>query len=150
MEPSAKMTKSLRKEDVTREWWVIDAAEQTVGRLSTQVAILLRGKHKATFTPHVDNGDFVVILNADKVILEGKRPNQKTYFRHTGYPGGVKVESFKELISNKPERVIEHAVKGMLPKNKLGRQILKKLKVYAGSEHPHDAQKPKIMELKYK
>lgn len=150
MEPSAKMTKSLRKEDVTRDWWVIDAAQQTVGRLSTQVAILLRGKHKASFTPHVDNGDFVVILNADKIMLEGKRPNQKTYFRHTGYPGGVKVESFKELIANKPERVIEHAVKGMLPKNKLGRQIIKKLKVYAGSEHPHEAQKPKVMELKYK
>lgn len=150
MEPSAKMTKSLRKEDVTRDWWVIDASEQTVGRLSTQVAILLRGKHKATFTPHVDNGDFVVILNAEKIMLQGKRPAQKTYFRHSGYPGGVRIDTFKDVMNTKPERVLEHSIKGMLPKNKLGRQIIKKLKIYVGNEHPHEAQKPRNLELKYK
>jgi len=148
--PSAKMTKSLRKEDVTRDWWVIDASEQTVGRLSTQVAILLRGKHKATFTPHVDNGDFVVILNAEKIMLQGKRPAQKTYFRHSGYPGGVRLDTFKDVMNTKPERVLEHSIKGMLPKNRLGRQIIKKLKIYVGNEHPHEAQKPRNLELKYK
>ncbi|MCO5252109.1 MAG: 50S ribosomal protein L13 [Ignavibacteriae bacterium HGW-Ignavibacteriae-1] len=144
------MTKSLRKEDVTRDWWVIDASEQTVGRLSTQVAILLRGKHKATFTPHVDNGDFVVILNAEKIMLQGKRPEQKTYFRHSGYPGGVRLDTFKDVMNTKPERVLEHSIKGMLPKNRLGRQIIKKLKIYVGNEHPHEAQKPRNLELKYK
>ncbi|MBE2188239.1 MAG: 50S ribosomal protein L13 [Desulfobulbaceae bacterium] len=144
------MTKSLRKEDVTRDWWVIDASEQTVGRLSTQVAILLRGKHKATFTPHVDNGDFVVILNAEKIMLQGKRPAQKTYFRHSGYPGGVRLDTFKDVMNTKPERVLEHSIKGMLPKNRLGRQIIKKLKIYVGNEHPHEAQKPRNLELKYK
>ncbi len=150
MEPSAKFTKSFRKEDVQREWWVVDASDMTVGRLSTQVATLLRGKHKAIFTSHVDTGDFVIVINAHKVKLEGKRTEMKEYFSHSGYPGGVKIEKFKDLINTNPEKIIEHSVKGMLPKNRLGRQIIKKLKVYSGAEHPHVAQQPKDFELKYK
>ncbi len=150
MEPSAKFTKSYRKEDVQRKWWVIDAAEMTVGRLSTQVATLLRGKHKAIFTPHVDTGDFVIVINADKVIMEGKRVEMKEYFSHSGYPGGVKIEKFKDLLATNPAKIIEHSVKGMLPKNRLGRQIVKKLKVYAGGEHPHIAQQPESYNLQYK
>lgn len=148
MKPSARITKSISKEGVERNWWVIDAAGLTVGRLSTQVATLLRGKHKPWFTPHIDCGDFVVIINAAKVELQGKRKDQKEYFHHTGYPGGGVMESFKDLMIEKPEFVVEHAVKGMLPKNRLGRQIIKKLKVYAGEEHPHEAQKPHTFEVK--
>lgn len=150
MEPSAKITKSFRKEDVIRDWWIVDAANMTVGRLSTQIATLLRGKHKPWFTPHVDTGDFVIVINAEKVVLEGKRAEQKEYFRHSGYPGGVKIDTFKELKQKNPAKIVEHSVKGMLPKNRLGRQIYKKLKVYASEEHPHSAQKPKVFELKYK
>lgn len=150
MEPSAKITKSFRKEDVIRDWWIVDAADMTVGRLSTQVATLLRGKHKPWFTPHVDTGDFVIVINAEKVVLEGKRAEQKEYFRHTGYPGGGRTESFKDLKKENPEKIIEHSVKGMLPKNRLGRQICKKLKVYGSDNHPHSAQKPKVFELQYK
>lgn len=150
MEPSAKFTKSFRKEDVVRDWWVVDATDMTVGRLSTQVARLLRGKHKAIFTPHVDTGDFVIVINADKVKLEGIRLEKKEYFSHSGYPGGVKIEKFRDLIKTNPEKIIENSVSGMLPKNRLGRQIIKKLKVYAGNEHPHIAQQPKNYELIYK
>jgi large subunit ribosomal protein L13 len=150
VEPSAKITKSFRKEDVIRDWWIVDAANMTVGRLSTQIATLLRGKHKPWFTPHVDTGDFVIVINAEKVVLEGKRAEQKEYFRHSGYPGGVKIDTFKELKQKNPAKIVEHSVKGMLPKNRLGRQIYKKLKVYASEEHPHSAQKPKVFELKYK
>lgn len=142
MESSAKITKSLRKEDVDKKWWVIDAENTTVGRLATQVAVLLRGKHKPTFTPHIDCGDFVVVINADKVQFQGKRAEQKEYFSHSGYPGAAKFRAFKNVIQDNPEFVIEHAVKGMLPKNKLGRQILKHLKIYANPEHPHTAQQP--------
>ncbi len=147
MEATAKITKSLRKEDVTRSWFVVDAAEQTVGRLSTQIAILLRGKHKPNFTPHVDNGDFVIIINAEKIKLQGKRTEMKEYFSHSMYPGATKFESFKSMIQRKPAFVIEHAVKGMLPKTKLGRQMIKKLNVYAGPEHNHQAQMPQVYEL---
>ncbi len=150
MEPSAKITKSFRKEDVKRDWWIVDATNMTVGRLSTQVATLLRGKHKPWFTPHVDTGDFVIIVNADKVIMEGKRAEKKQYFRHSGYPGGQKVDTFKNLIVKNPEKIIQHSVKGMLPKNRLGREIVKKLKVYTNDQHPHSAQKPKVFELQYK
>jgi len=150
LEPSAKFTKSFRKEDVVRDWWVVDATDMTVGRLSTQVARLLRGKHKAIFTPHVDTGDFVIVINVDKVKLEGKRLEKKEYFSHSGYPGGVKIEKFRDLIKTNPEKIIENSVSGMLPKNRLGRQIIKKLKVYAGNEHPHIAQQPKNYELIYK
>ncbi|MFP4368121.1 MAG: 50S ribosomal protein L13 [Candidatus Kapaibacterium sp.] len=146
MQPSAKITRSFRKEDVQRDWWIVDAKGRTVGRIATEIAKLLRGKHKPVFTPHVDTGDFVIVLNASEVELKGKRAEMKEYFRHSGYPGGVTMRSFKELKQNKPEEIIEHAVKGMLPKNRLGRQIFKKLKVYAGDDHPHAAQKPKVYE----
>jgi len=147
VETTAKITKSLRKEDVTRSWFVVDAADKTVGRLSTQVAILLRGKHKPNFTPHVDNGDYVIIINAEKIKFQGKRAEQVEYFRHSMYPGNAKIESFKDVIQRKPAFVIEHAVKGMLPKTKLGKQMIKKLKIYAGPEHNHIAQQPKVYEL---
>lgn len=149
METTARITKSLRKEDAVHEWWVVDAAGQTVGRLASQVAFLLRGKHKPEFTPHVDCGDCVIILNAGKVQLKGKRTEQKEYFRHSGYPGKAKFTSFKEVMGTHPEKALEHAVKGMLPKNRLGRQIIGKLKVYSGDQHPHAAQQPKVYELKY-
>lgn len=147
MEPSAKITKSAKKETVVRDWWCLDATGMTVGRLATQVASILRGKNKPWFTPHVDTGDFVIILNAEKVVLQGKRAEMKEYKHHTGYPGGQITRTFKQLIETKPEYVIEHAVSGMLPKNRLGRQIIKKLKIYAGNEHPHIAQQPKELEL---
>ncbi len=147
MEPSAKFTKSFRKEDVERDWYVVDAADKTLGRVSTQIASILRGKHKPIFTPHVDTGDFVVVVNADKIKVKGKRNEQKEYFRHTGYIGNQKITSFKEMQTKHPARVVEFAVKGMLPKNRLGRQMFKKLKVYAGGDHPHEAQSPKTLEL---
>lgn len=148
MEPSARITKSFRKEDVVRDWWVVDASAQTVGRLATQIATKLRGKDKPWFTPHVDTGDFVIVVNAASAQLKGKREDQKTYESHSGYPGRLKTRSFKEMKAKHPERIIEHAVRLMLPKNKLGRQMFKKLKVYAGAEHPHQAQKPQVFEIK--
>lgn len=147
METSAKITKSVRKEDTVHQWWVVDAEGQTVGRLASQVAALLRGKHKPWFTPHIDSGDFVVVINAEKIQLKGKRIEKKDYFRHSGYPGGTTVRTFKDMMNSNPAFVVEHAVKGMLPKNRLGRKIYKKLKVYIGSEHPHEAQQPKPFEL---
>jgi len=149
MTHNQRITESVREQDVTRTWWVVDADGQTVGRLATQIAVLLRGKHKALFTPHVDCGDYVVVVNADKVVMQGKRAEQKEYFHNTGYPGGGRMRSFKDLMKSKPEEVVELAVKGMLPKNSLGKAIVKKLKVYRGSEHPHDAQQPKAFALKY-
>lgn len=144
-----KITKSLRVEDVQSDWWVVDAAGQTVGRLATQLATLLRGKHKPSFTPHIDGGDHVVVINAEKVVMQGKRAEQKEYFHNTGFPGGGRMRPFKDLIVSKPEEVVELAVKGMLPKNRLGKQIIKKLKVYRGEEHPHEAQQPKAFTLLY-
>jgi len=138
-----KFTKSLRKEDVVKDWLIVDAAEQTVGRLASQVAALIRGKHKPWFTPHVDCGDFVIVINADKIKMTGKRVEQKEYFSHSGYPGSAKLTTFKDMMLKKPERVIELAVKGMLPKNRLGRSMHTNLKIYSGSEHPHAAQQPK-------
>lgn len=149
MKSSGDFTKSVRHEDVTRKWWVVDASGQTLGRIASQVAALLRGKHKALFTPHVDCGDYVVVINADKVVLKGKRAEQKEYFHYTGYPGGERFRSFKQLMGTKPQEVIELAVKGMLPKNSLGKRIGMKLKVYAGGEHPHSAQQPEAYSLPY-
>jgi large subunit ribosomal protein L13 len=146
---SAKITKSLRKEDAVKNWWVVDAEGKTVGRVASEVAVLLRGKHKPDFTPHVDNGDFVIVLNAEKVQLEGKRVEMKEYFSHSGYPGGARLRKFKDLQTQHPELVIERAVKGMIPKTRLGRQIFRKLKVYRGSEHNHEAQQPKKYEFLY-
>jgi large subunit ribosomal protein L13 len=150
LETSARITKSFRKEDVTRKWWVVDANGQTIGRLATQVAVLLRGKHKPIFTPHVDTGDYVIVLNAEKAILKGKRAEQKEYKHHTQYPGGQITRKYKDLVNTKPEFVLEHAINGMLPKNRLGAKIRAKLKVYAGSTHEHQAQKPEIFNLNYK
>jgi len=135
-------TFSARTEDVQPSWFVIDASNQVLGRLATRIATILRGKHKPTFTPHIDTGDFVAVINAEKVALTGRKPDQKYYKWHTGYPGGFRKRTYKQMIEKHPVRVIEHAVKGMLPKNRLGRKMFKKLKVYAGSEHPHAAQKP--------
>ncbi len=128
--------------DVTRAWHVIDATDVVLGRLASQAAVLLRGKHKTTFAPHVDMGDFVIIINADKVALTGAKAEQKKAYRHSGYPGGLKATSYTELLEKSPEKAVEKAIRGMLPKNSLGRQQISKLKVYAGAEHPHAAQQP--------
>ncbi|HDI82935.1 MAG TPA: 50S ribosomal protein L13 [candidate division WOR-3 bacterium] len=140
-------TFTLRKEDVKREWYVVDATGIPLGRLATRIATILRGKHKPEYTPHIDNGDFVICINADKVLLTGKKEEQKKYYRHSGYLGGLKVIPFRMMKEKKPEEIIYHAVRGMLPKNKLGRKMIKKLKVYAGDKHPHEAQKPKVLEI---
>lgn len=129
-------------ETVQRQWHIIDAEGKTLGRLATEIAVLLRGKHKPEYTPHVDTGDYVVITNAAKVNVTGRKKTAKVYYRHTGYPGGLKEMTFEQMIEKTPERVIELAVKGMLPKNPLGRAMYRKLKVYSGSEHPHTAQQP--------
>lgn len=133
--------------DIEREWYVVDATDLTLGRLATQVASVLRGKHKPEYTPYEDVGDFVVVINADKVHVTGRKLDQKMYYHHTGYPGGIKSISLRKQLQKHPERVIEHAVKGMLPRGPLGRRQFKKLKVYAGSEHPHQAQLPKPMPI---
>jgi large subunit ribosomal protein L13 len=137
-----KITRFVKAEDADRRWYVVDAQDQVLGRLASQVARVIRGKHKAVFTPNMDTGDFVVVINADKIKVTGKRELQKDYFSHSGYPGGVRIRSYSELMEKNPELVIEKAVKGMLPKNRLGRKLIKKLKVYAGADHPHTAQKP--------
>jgi large subunit ribosomal protein L13 len=137
-----KLTKFIKTEDANRKWYIVDAEDQILGRLAAKVAGVIRGKNKAIFTPNMDTGDFVIVVNADKVRMTGKREQQKSYFSHSGYPGGVSNTSFVEMKAKKPEYIIEHAVKGMLPKNRLGRQLIKKLKVYTGSEHPHKAQQP--------
>jgi len=134
--------------EVEHKWYVIDASGQTLGRISSEVASILRGKHKPTYTPHVDTGDFVIIINAEQVKLTGDKLNQKMYRYHTGYPGGLKEMDYRTLLQKKPERAIETAVKGMLPHNRLGNKMYKKLKVYRGSEHPHQAQKPEVRELR--
>lgn len=139
-----KSTTFFREGDVVQKWFVVDANGKTLGRIASQVARILRGKHKPQFTPNADVGDFVIVVNAEKVKVTGKRTELKEYFHYTGYPGGAIFQQFKDVIINHPERVIEHAVKGMIPHTKLGRQIIKKLKVYAGTEHPHSAQKPEV------
>ncbi len=140
-------TISAREQDIQRDWYVIDAQGQTLGRLATQVATLLRGKHKPTYTPHVDCGDYVIIVNAEKIHVTGQKMTQKNYYRHSGYPGGIKQVTLRDQLQKFPDRVVEQAVRGMLPKNRLGRRMFKKLKVYAGSDHPHQAQQPKSIEL---
>ena len=140
-------TYSPKAGDVQRQWHVIDANDVVLGRLATHVAQLLRGKHKPIFAPHVDTGDFVIVVNASKVALTGNKRETKVAYRHSGYPGGLKRVGYNELLATRPERAIELAVRGMLPKNKLGRQLLSKLKVYAGPEHPHGAQQPTPFEI---
>jgi large subunit ribosomal protein L13 len=141
-------TFSPKAADIQRQWHVIDASDVVLGRLASQAATLLRGKHKAIFAPHIDTGDFVIIVNAEKVSLSGNKLRDKMAYRHSGYPGGLRAMSYAELMARSPERAVEKAVKGMLPKNALGRQMLRKLKVYAGAEHPHKAQQPVPFEIK--
>jgi large subunit ribosomal protein L13 len=133
--------------DIDRKWYIVDASEQRLGRLATEVARVLRGKNKPMYTPSLDTGDFVIVINAEKIEVTGRKRTQKLYRRHSGRPGGMKTETFAKLQDRLPERIIEQAVKGMLPKNTLGRQLFTKLKVYAGSEHPHQAQKPEPLEI---
>ncbi len=143
-----KTTFMANQENLNRDWLIIDATDLTVGRLASEVASILRGKHKPTFTPHVDCGDFVIIINADKVKFTGNKLEDKIYYRHSNHPGGLKEETAGKLLARKPERVMEKAIKGMLPKTKLGRQMYRNLYVYAGSAHPHAAQQPKEYTLK--
>ena len=140
-------TKHANAATVKRTWYVVDGTNQTVGRMCSRIAAVLRGKNKASFTPHVDTGDFVIVINADKVVFTGNKLEEKEYDHFTGYPGGLKVEIAKNLLARRPEMIVERGVKGMLPKNRLGRKMFKKLFVYAGTEHPHGAQQPK--ELKF-
>ncbi|HHY23316.1 MAG TPA: 50S ribosomal protein L13 [Clostridiaceae bacterium] len=140
-------TYMAKPKEVTRKWYVVDAEGKPLGRLASEVAKILRGKHKPEFTPHVDTGDYVIVLNADKVVLTGRKLDQKYYRRHTGYAGGLKETKYRDFLASKPEKVVELAVKGMLPKNSLGRAMFKKLKVYKGSEHNHQAQQPEILEI---
>ncbi len=142
-----KTTISAKSETVKRNWYVVDASGKVLGRLATEVARRLRGKHKTAYTPHVDTGDYIVITNAKAVRVTGNKAEQKTYYRHTGYPGGIKAINFAKLVAYKPERVIEKAVQGMLPKGPLGRQMFAKLKVYAGASHPHSAQQPEPLDI---
>jgi len=140
-------TLSAKPETVKRDWLIVDATDKTLGRLSTEIAHRLRGKHKPSYTPHVDTGDYIVVVNAEKVRVTGNKFTDKMYYRHTGYIGGIKSMSFDKLVDHAPERIIQTAVKGMLPKGPLGRAMFKKLKVYAGTEHPHTAQQPKELEI---
>jgi large subunit ribosomal protein L13 len=142
-----KMTRFIPTADADRKWFVVDAKDQILGRLATQIARIIRGKNKATFTPNSDTGDFVVVINAEQVRMTGKREELKDYIHHSGYPGGLKTRSFAEVRAKKPEFIIESAVKGMLPKTRLGRKLIKKLKVYAGDAHPHQAQKPELFSI---
>ena len=140
-------TFSPKKNDITRQWHVVDAEDIVLGRLASHVAVLLRGKHKPIFAPHVDTGDFVIVVNASKVALTGSKLQDKRAYRHSGYPGGLRAVSYADLMAKHPERAVEKAVRGMLPKNSLGRQTLRKLKVYAGPEHPHQAQQPQPYQI---
>jgi len=145
--PAGLMNKTSNPsiESISRQWYLVDAEDQTLGRLATQVASVLRGKNKPTFTPHLDTGDFVIVVNAEKIKVTGNKAHQKLYRRHSGRPGGMKVETFESLQKRIPERVVEKAIKGMLPHNSLGRQLFRKLKVYRGSDHPHAAQNPQAL-----
>ena len=140
-------TFSAKAEEVSRDWFVVDAADKTLGRLASEIAHRLRGKHKAEYTPHVDTGDYIVVVNAEKIRVTGAKASDKMYHAHSGYPGGLKSIAFEKLIDKAPERVLQKAVKGMLPRNPLGRAMFRKLKVYAGTEHPHTAQQPQALNI---
>ncbi len=140
-------TFTAKNETVQRDWYVVDAAGQTLGRLATEIASRLRGKHKPEYTPHVDTGDYIVVINAEQVRVTGKKTSDKIYYSHTGFPGGIKEITFEKLLEKAPERVLEAAVKGMLPRNPLGRDMYRKLKVYAGTNHPHTAQQPQELKI---
>lgn len=143
-----RTTYMAKPNEVERKWYLIDAEGKTLGRLASEAASILRGKHKPQFTPHVDTGDFVIIINAEKITVTGNKLQDKFYYRHSGYPGGLKKTSLKDVLNKNPERALQHAIFGMLPKNKLGRAMQKKLKIYAGAEHPHAAQQPEVWELR--
>ncbi|WP_349258503.1 50S ribosomal protein L13 [Aggregatilinea sp.] len=134
-------------EDIQREWYVVDAKDKTLGRLATEVARILRGKHKPIFAPHMDTGDYVIIINCEKIRVTGDKLDSKVYYRHSGYPGGIKSVTLRQQLDKFPDRVLHEAVRGMLPKNKLGRAMIKKLKIYSGDKHPHQAQQPKVLDL---
>ena len=140
-------TVSVRREDAQHDWYVVDAAGRTLGRLASEIARRLRGKHKPAYTPHVDTGDYIVVVNAEQVRVTGLKETDKIYYRHTGYPGGIKATPLAKLRATHPERIVANAVKGMMPRNPLGRAMLKKLKVYAGPSHPHAAQQPQVLEI---
>jgi len=140
-------TFSAKAGEVNQDWFLVDAADKTLGRLASEIAHRLRGKHKPEYTPHIDTGDYIVVINAEKIRVSGAKSTDKMYHHHTGYPGGIKSISFEKLIAKAPERVIQGAVKGMLPRNPLGRAMFRKLKVYAGSEHPHAAQQPQVLNV---
>jgi len=140
-------TWTAKTAEIEREWYVVDAKGQTLGRLASKIAAILKGKHKATYTPHLDCGDFVVVVNAEKVRVTGRKLDQAFYYRHSGYPGGISSVSMRDQLTRHPDRVLQAAVLGMLPKNRLGRQLIKKLKIYAGADHPHQAQQPKSLTL---
>lgn len=144
---SSPKTRFFKTEEVDPKWFVVDVSGKTLGRVASRIAHIIRGKHKTTFSPNADLGDFVVVINAEKVVVTGKREELKTYYHNTMYPGGARFESFKDVLKAKPEVVLEHAVKGMLPHNRLGRKMMKKLKVYTGSSHPHSAQRPETLPL---
>jgi large subunit ribosomal protein L13 len=146
----AKLQKTFtpKPADISREWLVVDATDVPLGRLASAVAQLLRGKHKPSFAPHIDGGDYVIVINADRVAISGNKAIDKTYYRHSGYPGGLRELNFAEMRERYPERIIQTAVKGMTPKNRLGRQILSKLRVYSGSDHPHAAQNPRVYDVR--
>ncbi len=150
MKAQLQRTFSPKPGDIERSWYVIDATDAPLGRLSSEVAQILRGKDKPTYAPHVDGGDFVIVVNAEKVYVSGNKETDKIYFSHSGYPGGLRADPLEHVRANHPERLIEQAVKGMIPKNRLGRKVLTKLKVYAGPDHPHQAQQPETLELKYR
>lgn len=139
-------TYTPKKDEIERSWYVVDAQGQTLGRLATRIAVLLRGKHKPTYSPHLDSGDFVIVVNADKIRVTGKKLDEKIYYRHSLYPGGLKSITLRELLKKRPTRVIRHAVQGMLPRNRLGRELVRKLKIYARADHPHESQKPQPLQ----
>ncbi len=147
MKPKLQTTYSPKAGDIQADWYVADAEGQTLGRFASEVAKIIRGKHKPTFTPHVNGGDYVVVVNAEKIAVTGSKALTKTYYRHSGYPGGLSEMSFSEMREKHPERIIQAAVRGMLPKNRLGRQMMSKLKVYAGPDHPHAAQRPEPLQI---
>ena len=140
-------TESIKSSEIVRNWYLVDAKDKTLGRLASGIAQILRGKNKVNFTPHMDMSDFIVVINADKVVLTGNKENSKEYWRHTGYPGGQKTVSYKKMLEIYPDRVISNAVKGMLPHNKLGRKLIKHVKIYKDNVHPHESQNPQVLEL---
>ena len=140
-------TLSAKPAEVQHDWYVVDASGKTLGRLAPEIARRLRGKHKTSYTPHVDTGDYIVVINAEEITVTGKKSQDKKYYRHTGFPGGIRETNFEKLIAHKPETVLEKAVKGMLPKGPLGYAMIKKMKVYAGTEHPHTAQQPQVLDI---